>query len=274
MTTPVRILNAVSTASNTIIQQIKTGTDSLINGKKYSLVSNSQQSDVQMTSLNSSNGGTVRGDSQSRRGAQSQFRSSKWDPKLIIAQILAVQSSVYVALFTILFIFRYQLERVFSFEVYGAADLLYLLLLVPLLVSAAILYFVKRPKLCLDFGCTFYVLHIITILIMRRRDDHLNSPWAILYIISCICAVLLSEYLCMRVDIAPIVFNSGARSLQQSRSSDVQQQQSPQQTSSAQLINARGNHLEDNITLTEVVVNQSLRNSSPSSQSPRSKVSK
>ncbi|OWF48061.1 protein SYS1 homolog [Mizuhopecten yessoensis] len=149
------------------------------------------------------------------------FRSNVWDPVLIIAQIVAMQSQFYLLLGIWSYImnmigkFDSSLDQVFTqtdidvLEDSGRLNVIAFLL--NSLTSALALWFiVQRTKLCLDFSVTAHLLHFLGCLIY---NSHIPStlPWWIINVISIALMTVTGEFLCMRTEMKAIPLSMGPK---------------------------------------------------------------
>lgn len=149
------------------------------------------------------------------------FRSSVWDPVLIIAQIICMQCCYYISLGGWITIVDFiqgtyrSLDQLFGYEVlhfsHAAGKLVMCAFVLNALTgSLALWYIVQRTKLCLDFTCTLHLFHLIICWIFNGMFPHSASWW----LTSVICTVLmtvLGEYLCMRTELQAIPLSMGPK---------------------------------------------------------------
>jgi protein SYS1 len=74
--------------------------------------------------------------------------------------------------------------------------------------AAAIRIVVARAKKCWDFGSTIYILHLLAVSLWQGFP--LRWFWWVLIISCASITVLLSEYLCVRFEMAEIPITLGA----------------------------------------------------------------
>lgn len=149
------------------------------------------------------------------------FRYSVWDPPLIIAQIITIQSIFYASLGLWIFltnvlngtaqsldqIFLYQQIHVKNFHgqcIVGSY------LINSLCCSLGLWYFVQRTKLCLDFTITAHLLHLLMCWIYNSSFPHTLSWWLLNIVcitIMCVCG----EFLCMRTELKAIPLSLGPK---------------------------------------------------------------
>jgi hypothetical protein len=146
-----------------------------------------------------------------------QFRYTVWDPFMIISQILTLQCIFYVSLglwlsfFDLVAgndksldqIFKYQELQFSSFngKIVGVA-----FALTALNCALGLWYVVQRTKLCLDFSCTIYFLHLAACIIYNGSIPTTFSWWLI-NIVSTMILCVTAEFLCMRTELQSIPVN-------------------------------------------------------------------
>lgn len=142
------------------------------------------------------------------------FRSQKWDPWLIISQIVAVQALYYLSLgFWICLITLTvgrppTLDYLFSYENFRTTTWSVRLLSCTYLLNAlssgfAIYYVVGRYKQCLDFSVTVNFYHLIACWIYNSQHPNLFS-WYVTHILSIIVMTILSEHFCKKSELRTI----------------------------------------------------------------------
>lgn len=143
-----------------------------------------------------------------------QFRSSLWDPILIVAQICMMQASFYLCLGIWIFFldvigrFDLSLDQMFTqsdlglYEDSGRTNLIAYSL--NCLTCAAILWLVVgRTKQCLDFAATVHIGHFFGCWLVNGYVPQTFWWWMIN--ITCVALMtVLGEYLCMRSDMKAI----------------------------------------------------------------------
>ncbi|XP_050543630.1 protein SYS1 homolog [Daktulosphaira vitifoliae] len=145
------------------------------------------------------------------------FRITVWDPVLIIAQIVSVQSLYYFTMCIWITIICYlvgtsrSLDVIFEFKelstVSGEKYVLVVFALNSLSGATFIWKIVERYRLCLDYSCTIHIIHLVACIWYNGTLPTLfwwllNATCAA---ITCICA----EFLCMRTELNAIPVNSG-----------------------------------------------------------------
>lgn len=145
------------------------------------------------------------------------FYPSVFDPKLIIYQIIFLQSSFYIIL-SIPFIISYVIltdTTVSFYTLFTANNLTYThitsyIISVPLL-SITIVVIVGRAKKVLDYVSTVYIIHYIICSLTEYSILH-SIQYYILNTTTCVCTILLAEYLCVQKEMKTINLSSSASS--------------------------------------------------------------
>jgi len=147
------------------------------------------------------------------RNMSGKFRVSVWDPTLIVAQIVTVQSFFYASFGALLLcgsIFtgtQLTLDNLFfyktiNFDTNGVLTLA-CYTLNALLGSLALWIVVKRTKLCLDFTVTTYLIHLIFCWWYNGSLPNFISWW--LFTLASIGIMCVSgEFLCLRTEMQDI----------------------------------------------------------------------
>jgi len=142
------------------------------------------------------------------------FRSQKWDPWLIISQIIAVQSLYYLGLgFWTLFI-TFAIDRapsldyLFSYEVLHVSHwkdrLFTIVFFLNAITSAlAIVYIVGRYKQCLDFSVTIHLYHFLACWMYNSQCPRVFS-WYMTQVLCIIIMTILSEHLSKKYELRNI----------------------------------------------------------------------
>ncbi|XP_072169337.1 protein SYS1 homolog [Diadema setosum] len=148
------------------------------------------------------------------------FRSYVWDPLLLIAQILAMQSVFYVCFGLWLILIDYILDHPKSLnQVFGYDCLDFsssrgrmtaaVYVLNALTCAVGLWFIVQRTKKCTDFSVTLHFVHFIACWIYNNQIPNSIAWW--LTNIGCIAlTTVLGEYMCMRSELRDIPL-SGAR---------------------------------------------------------------
>ncbi|XP_064466752.1 protein SYS1 homolog [Ornithodoros turicata] len=149
------------------------------------------------------------------------FRYSVWDPLLIVAQILTLQSIFYLGLgFWICFFDTVtgqflSLDQVFAYEAIHMRDMrgrcvLGSYIINSLLGSVGLWYFVQRTKQCLDFSSTVHFFHLLTCWAYNGAFPHTLSWWLLNMVcvtVMCVCG----EFLCIRTEMKAIPLSLGPK---------------------------------------------------------------
>lgn len=148
------------------------------------------------------------------------FRSSVWDPVLIVSQILTMQSLFYLCLGVWIFLVDFicgsprSLDQLFSYKVLQVKEFQGRLIIVAYVLNAltgatGLWYIVKRTKQCLDFAATVHLCHFVACWIFNGLLPSLS--WWLINIISLIITTVLGEFLCMRTELKAIPLSMGPR---------------------------------------------------------------
>jgi len=149
------------------------------------------------------------------------FRSSVWDPCLIISQIVAVQSVFYLTLGSWIATMDYiggwnnTLDKVFGYESLQVKQFHGRLVMIAFVLNAltgalGLWYVVKRTKLCLDFAVTVHFFHLIACW-MYNSHFPTSMSWWLSNVISIIIMTVLGEFLCMRTEMKAIPLGGALR---------------------------------------------------------------
>ncbi|XP_012262594.2 protein SYS1 homolog [Athalia rosae] len=143
-----------------------------------------------------------------------QFRKTTWDPILIIAQIVAVQSTMYVCLGiwisivvsllgstkSLDYAFQYSEIHVRDF---GGKMMITIFVLNALIGALALWWIVQRTKQCMDFACTAHLIHLFCCWGYNCSFPTTFSWWCLNIVsvsIMCVCG----EFLCLRTELQAI----------------------------------------------------------------------
>jgi hypothetical protein len=154
----------------------------------------------------------------SRNG--SKFRTTVWDPWLILAQIAALQSCYYTILCLVMLLIEAltgqdtALAHILDYRLYRGDNafgwILGLGVMCCSLASMILLqYIVERARLCLDFVVTLHFIHLIC---TAYYSGHVPTTvfWWALNLASCCVMSISGEWACMRRELEPIML-SGAQ---------------------------------------------------------------
>ena len=144
------------------------------------------------------------------------FSPSNFDPQLIIGQITAMQTLLYVALGAWLLLLNglagrpatsVGLEQIFSFralrhDTTGGIIALAAFFINSLAGGVFLCVIVERAKKCLDFAATAHVLHLLGCTLYDGFPE--SWEWWIVMILNLVVMAVLGEYLCMRREMQDI----------------------------------------------------------------------
>lgn len=150
-----------------------------------------------------------------------QFRSTTWDPLLIVSQIVAMQCVMYVGLGVWMVIMdtligsSRSLDHLFKYQEIHVRDVNGKLVITAFVLNALIgslgLWFiVQRTKQCLDFTCTVHLIHLFACWFYNAHFPNAFSWWLLniaCLAIMCVCG----EFLCMRTELQAIPVNLGPK---------------------------------------------------------------
>lgn len=155
------------------------------------------------------------------------YGTSVWDPVLIVAQIVSVQSLFYIGLgsglstlnrgktVTVDYVFN---TRLLTTSTYTGWTII-VSYLGSALTGAIVLYFVvERTKKCLDFTVTCYLFHVLFCALYKGFPWSLE--WWITIGLSAACMALVGESLCMKKEMRDIPTTTGYRGGSSSSSSN------------------------------------------------------
>ncbi|GAN02611.1 conserved hypothetical protein [Mucor ambiguus] len=171
--------------------------------------------------------------------ASSSFRSSKWDPILIIAQIAALQSLCYVVYSIVLFIAltlngsSASLDLIFNYKEIrtdtGFGWSLIIVWLVNACLSIPILMvIVQRARQILDYVLTFHFFHLLFVWYVSQRFPS-SIAWWLLQLVNVIIMTFGGEWACMHREMKPIMITSGSKKSTSNSSQSKQPMQQQQQ---------------------------------------------
>ncbi|CAF2399518.1 unnamed protein product [Rotaria sp. Silwood2] len=151
------------------------------------------------------------------------FRNQRWDPWLIISQIIAVQTFYYFGLGCLIFFITFAFNRVPTLDYIFSYDTLQLsswngrffstvFLLNALTGAFAIFYFVGRYKQCLDFSITIHFYHFIACCIYNYQYPNIIS-WYVIQFLSIIIMTILSERFSKKYELQNIPLTSSRADL-------------------------------------------------------------
>ncbi|XP_034241977.1 protein SYS1 homolog [Thrips palmi] len=150
-----------------------------------------------------------------------QFRSTIWDPTLILSQILSVQFIFYCCLGLWLLLVNAvsgaycSLDLLFKYEEihvqnFGGRAVIAAFVLNSLTGAIALWFIVCRTKQCLDFAATAHFLHL---LICWHYNSHFPATlsW---WLLNAACVTIMcvyGEYLCLRTELQAIPLSVGPK---------------------------------------------------------------
>ncbi|CAO3653355.1 unnamed protein product [Mucor fragilis] len=170
--------------------------------------------------------------------ASSSFRSSKWDPILIIAQIAALQSLCYVVYSIVLFIAltlngsSASLDLIFNYKEIrtdtGFGWSLIIVWLVNACLSIPILMvIVQRARQILDYVLTFHLFHLLFVWYVSERFPS-SISWWLLQLVNVAIMTFGGEWACMHREMKPIMISSGSKKSSTNSKQAKQPAQQPQ----------------------------------------------
>ncbi|KAI8818135.1 integral membrane protein S linking to the trans Golgi network-domain-containing protein [Fimicolochytrium jonesii] len=142
------------------------------------------------------------------------FRTNTFDPILIAAQIVALQTSYYLSASLVIFFIDLltgspvSLAQIISWTELRTDTVVGWSLFLAFVINAGIgcysqLFLVQRAKLCLDFSTTLHFLHLVITSLYTG-----SLPRSFLWWLTVICTLLImamgGEHLCMQKEMEPI----------------------------------------------------------------------
>ncbi|XP_067616133.1 protein SYS1 homolog [Eurosta solidaginis] len=142
------------------------------------------------------------------------FRNTQWDPLLLITQIISMQSCLYFTLGLLVFFANilagdnYTLDNVFEYhEIHisnaGGRLIILAFVLNSFVASLALWCIVRRAKLCLDFSCTYHILHLLICWWYNSKFPS-NISWWLLNAITTTIMCIGGEFLCLKSELKEI----------------------------------------------------------------------
>ncbi|CAG9855905.1 unnamed protein product [Phyllotreta striolata] len=149
------------------------------------------------------------------------FRYTQWDPWLIIFQITSVQCILYFTLGLWLIVLGSlvgepkTLDNIFQYHEIQIRDSGGQIVICSFVINAAVgalalWYIVERTKQCMDFSCTWHVIHLVICWFYNQQFPTTFSWWALnvaCATIMCVCG----EVLCLRTELAAIPVSLGPK---------------------------------------------------------------
>lgn len=139
--------------------------------------------------------------------------NNRFNPRLIFAQIVALQSIHYLVLSILFQISHYLTGATITIDRIFTANYLQLwtkegwidntaILLSSVIGAILLALIVEKSKKCLDFAITLFLIHFVFCMVY---DGFPNSwDWWIIHILGLIVMVLLGEYFCSRIELRDI----------------------------------------------------------------------
>lgn len=130
------------------------------------------------------------------------FRSSVWDPLLLMSQMVCMQTVFYATECIVLLAvslngFVPTLAHIFALQV--VRTMVVVQLLASLSCGVALTVVVQRSKQCLDFSCTIHAFHFLFVVIYNHALPTQSLWWGV-QVASVVVCTLLGEFLCMRAE--------------------------------------------------------------------------
>uniref|UniRef100_UPI00358ECD8F protein SYS1 homolog isoform X1 n=1 Tax=Myxine glutinosa TaxID=7769 RepID=UPI00358ECD8F len=149
------------------------------------------------------------------------FRSTIWDPVLIMSQIALVQSIFYsgvglwLAMLDAMLDAPRSLQQVFRYELLEFSSThgrvpMFAFTFNALTCAVGLWMFVRRGRQCLDFALTAHGFHLLA---CWGYNSHLPSAvsWWLVQLIAVTITAVLAEYLCMRSELRAIPLGLGRK---------------------------------------------------------------
>lgn len=142
------------------------------------------------------------------------FRYTQWDPCLLISQIIAMQSVVYLSLSLLMAVMQdlsgaaRTLDHIFEYHEIHVRNVegrlvIFAFVLNALVGALALWLIVQRTKLCLDFSCTFHFIHLLLCWYYNGAFPTTFSWWTLN--VACAAITCVSgEFLCLRTELQAI----------------------------------------------------------------------
>eukprot|EP00048_Salpingoeca_helianthica_P018591 m.242468 g.242468 ORF g.242468 m.242468 type:complete len:154 (-) comp25719_c0_seq1:35-496(-) len=134
-----------------------------------------------------------------------QFRVNVWDPALLIAQMVALQSVFYLILGAVSFLLAQTVQAEISLDLLFSTKAFQTWQIIPgyfvsaLLTSLFLWQIVGKVKQCLDFALTVFFFHFMACVLYDGFPTRLS--WWITHLICTSTMVVVSEYLCIHGDL-------------------------------------------------------------------------
>ncbi|CAM6093496.1 unnamed protein product [Calypogeia fissa] len=145
------------------------------------------------------------------------YGATIWDPWLIVAQIVCIQSLYYLSLGLLLTILvgtqvpRFTLNFFFNHSHITPSSAVGWCTIGAFMLNAIagagyLLLLIERAKKCLDFSVTMYIIHLIFCSMYAGFPT--TVTWWVVNIICCVTTALIGEWLCMRRELKDIPIRS------------------------------------------------------------------
>lgn len=149
------------------------------------------------------------------------FRFAIWDPWLIIFQIITIQSALYFTLGLLLALLgsvvgdTRTLDHIFEYHElqvrdYGGRMVIAAFIFNSFIGACVLWHVVRRTKLCMDFSCTWHLIHLF-VCWFYNGNFPMSVSWWLLNVacatIMCICG----EFLCLKTELKAIPLSLGPR---------------------------------------------------------------
>ncbi|TMW56108.1 hypothetical protein Poli38472_008756 [Pythium oligandrum] len=138
------------------------------------------------------------------------YGAGRWDPKLIMLQMICMQTSHYIARGLFLLICHgvdVSMDQFFAYHTQTIATVdgiknCFAVLAAGFVSAVCMCFFVERAKKCLDFGVTLY---FVDFLIQCFYSEFPKTwEWWILHVLTMVLTIVLGEYLCSRRELEEI----------------------------------------------------------------------
>ncbi|XP_049880229.1 protein SYS1 homolog [Pectinophora gossypiella] len=150
------------------------------------------------------------------------FRWTAWDPRLLVAQMAAVQALLYSSLALLLALAQdltgapRTLDHIFAYHELHVRNsegcsVIASFVLNAIIGAFALWLIVGRTKLCLDFSCTFHGIHLVACWLYNGSFPATLSWWTLNVACASVTCVA-AEFLCLRTELQAIpLSNIGAK---------------------------------------------------------------
>jgi protein SYS1 len=157
-----------------------------------------------------------------QRPAMPFYGRERFDPSLILAQIIILQSTFYLSLTALLLVFDRVLgvnalvsaqvfdHRALTLREFGGWVTSAALLIANIPTAFAYVAMVGRSKRSLDFACTIFIAHLIATILHSGMPASLT--WWGMNAVSVMVLVVLCEFMCMRIEMQDIQVSSSGSS--------------------------------------------------------------